>query len=43
VSLATATALAGRFMGERLLRAVDLIAGIGLVFFGGVLAYSVVT
>jgi putative LysE/RhtB family amino acid efflux pump len=42
VSLATATALAGRFMGERLLRAVDLVAGIGLVFFGGVLAYSVV-
>jgi putative LysE/RhtB family amino acid efflux pump len=43
VSLATATALVGRFMGERLLRAVDLVAGIGLVFFGGVLAYSVVT
>jgi putative LysE/RhtB family amino acid efflux pump len=42
VSLAAATALAGRFMGERLLRAVDLVAGIGLVFFGGVLAYSVV-
>jgi putative LysE/RhtB family amino acid efflux pump len=42
VSLAAATALAGQFMGERLLRAVDLVAGIGLVFFGGVLAYSVV-
>jgi putative LysE/RhtB family amino acid efflux pump len=42
VSLATATALVGRHMGERLLRAVDLVAGIGLVFFGGVLAYSVV-
>jgi putative LysE/RhtB family amino acid efflux pump len=43
VSLASATALAGRFMGERLLRAVDLVAGIGLIFFGAVLAYSVVT
>ena len=43
VSLATATALVGRFMGEQLLRAVDLVAGIGLVFFGCVLAYSVVT
>jgi putative LysE/RhtB family amino acid efflux pump len=43
VSLAAVTAFAGRYMGERLLRAVDLVAGIGLVFFGGVLAYSVVT
>jgi putative LysE/RhtB family amino acid efflux pump len=43
VSLATATALVGRFMGDRLLRAVDLVAGIGLVCFGVVLAYSVVT
>jgi putative LysE/RhtB family amino acid efflux pump len=42
VSLATATALVGRFIGERLLRAVDLVAGIGLVCFGVVLADSVV-
>jgi putative LysE/RhtB family amino acid efflux pump len=43
VSLAMATALAGRFMGERMLRAVDLVAGLGLVCFGVLLAYSVVT
>ena len=43
VSLAIGTVLVGRFMGERLLRVVDLVAGVGLVFFGGVLAYSVVT
>jgi putative LysE/RhtB family amino acid efflux pump len=41
--LATITALAGRAAGPRLLRAVDLVAGIGLICFGGVLAYSVVT
>ncbi len=38
--LATATAVARRAAGERLLRAVDLVAGIGLVLFGGALAYS---
>ena len=43
VMLATATALVGRFVGERFLRAVDLVAGSALIFFGGVLAYSVVT
>ena len=43
VVLATATALVGRFVGERFLRAVDLVAGSALIFFGGVLAYSVVT
>jgi putative LysE/RhtB family amino acid efflux pump len=43
VTLATATALVGRYVGERFLRAVDLVAGIALLFFGGVLAYSVVT
>jgi hypothetical protein len=37
------TALLGRAAGPRLLRAVDLVAGIGLVSFGCVLAYSVVT
>ena len=43
VTLATATALAGRHVGERFLRVVDLVAGVALLFFGGVLAYSVVT
>ncbi len=43
VTLATATALAGRYVGERFLRVVDLVAGIALLVFGGVLAYSVVT
>jgi putative LysE/RhtB family amino acid efflux pump len=43
VTLATATALVGRYVGARFLRAVDLVAGIALLFFGGVLAYSVVT
>jgi putative LysE/RhtB family amino acid efflux pump len=42
VALATATALVGRFVGDRFLRAVDLIAGVGLVCFGAALAYSVV-
>ena len=31
--------LAGRFVGDRLLRAVDGLAGIGLIGFGGLLAY----
>ena len=43
VTLATATALVGGYVGERFLRAVDLVAGIGLLCFGAVLAYSVVT
>jgi putative LysE/RhtB family amino acid efflux pump len=42
VSLAIAAALVGRFVGDRFLRAVDLVAGVGLVCFGVVLAYSVV-
>jgi putative LysE/RhtB family amino acid efflux pump len=41
--LAGTTALVGRAAGPRLLRAVDLVAGVGLICFGGVLAYSVVT
>jgi putative LysE/RhtB family amino acid efflux pump len=43
VTLAIAIALVGRYVGERFLRAVDLVAGIALLVFGGVLAYSVVT
>jgi putative LysE/RhtB family amino acid efflux pump len=43
VTLATATALVGRFVGERFLRLVDLVAGSALLVFGAVLAYSVVT
>ena len=41
--LAAVTAFVGRSAGPRLLRAVDLVAGIGLISFGAVLAYSVVT
>jgi putative LysE/RhtB family amino acid efflux pump len=40
--LAMATALLGRAAGPRLLRTVDLVAGVGLISFGCVLAYSVV-
>jgi putative LysE/RhtB family amino acid efflux pump len=40
--LATATALVGRAAGLQLLRAVDLVAGVGLISFGCVLGYSVV-
>ena len=43
VTLASGTALAGRAAGERLLRVVDLVAGIGLICFGAVLAYSVLS
>ena len=43
VTLASGTALAGRAAGERLLRVVDLVAGIGLICFGAVLAYSVIS
>jgi putative LysE/RhtB family amino acid efflux pump len=40
--LAMAAALLGRAAGPRLLRTVDLVAGVGLISFGCVLAYSVV-
>jgi hypothetical protein len=43
VTLASGTALVGRAAGERLLRVVDLVAGIGLICFGAVLAYSVLS
>jgi putative LysE/RhtB family amino acid efflux pump len=43
VTLATGTALIGRAAGERLLRVVDLVAGVGLIGFGVVLAYSVLS
>jgi putative LysE/RhtB family amino acid efflux pump len=43
VTLATGTALLGRVSGERLLRVVDLVAGIGLICFGAALAYSVLS
>ena len=43
VGLATGTAFVGRAAGERLLRVVDLVAGIGLIGFGVVLAFSVLT
>ena len=43
VTLATGTALVGRAAGERLLRVVDLVAGIGLIAFGAALAYGVLS
>jgi putative LysE/RhtB family amino acid efflux pump len=43
VTLASGTALVGRAAGERLLWVVDLVAGIGLICFGAVLAYSVLS
>jgi putative LysE/RhtB family amino acid efflux pump len=43
VTLASGTALVGRAAGERLLRVVDLVAGIGLICFGAALAYSVLS
>jgi putative LysE/RhtB family amino acid efflux pump len=43
VTLASGTALVGRAAGERLLRVVDLVASIGLICFGAVLAYSVLS
>ena len=43
VTLASGTALIGRAAGERLLRVVDLVAGIGLICFGAALAYSVLS
>ena len=41
VALATGTAVVGQFVGDRFLSVVDLVAGIGLVAFGVVLAASV--
>jgi putative LysE/RhtB family amino acid efflux pump len=43
VTLATGTALVGRAAGERSLRVVDLVAGIGLIGFGVALAYRVLS
>jgi hypothetical protein len=43
VALASGTALVGRAAGERLLRIVDLVAGVGLICFGAVLAYGVLS
>ena len=40
-ALATGTAVARRAIGQRAVRAADAIAGVGLVGFGGALAYSV--
>ena len=39
VALATGTAVVCQFVGDRALRAVDVIAGAGLLGFGGLLAY----
>ena len=41
-TLATGVAVARRTFGERMLRAADGIAGIGLIGFGGALAYSTI-
>ena len=38
VLLTGGVSLAGRFIGDRMLRAVDGVAGLGLVAFGGLLA-----
>ena len=38
--LATATAVARRALGRRVIRVADAVAGLGLLGFGGVLAYS---
>jgi putative LysE/RhtB family amino acid efflux pump len=38
----TAVALTRRRVGDRLVRAVDTVSGLGLVAFGGVLAYRTV-
>jgi putative LysE/RhtB family amino acid efflux pump len=43
VTLATGTALVGRAAGERLLRVVDLVAGVGLICFGAALAFRVLS
>jgi putative LysE/RhtB family amino acid efflux pump len=40
VALAAATAAAQRAAGERALRVADAVAGLGLVAFGGILAYG---
>jgi putative LysE/RhtB family amino acid efflux pump len=41
-ALATGVALVRRAVGERALRAADAVAGIGLIGFGGALAYSTI-
>ena len=38
--LASGTAVARRAMGERAMRVADGVAGLGLIAFGGVLAYD---
>jgi putative LysE/RhtB family amino acid efflux pump len=43
LALASGTALAGRAAGDRLLRVVDLVAGVGLICFGAILAFSVLS
>lgn len=40
VALATATAVARRRIGERAVRVADAVAGLGLIGFGGALAYT---
>jgi putative LysE/RhtB family amino acid efflux pump len=37
--LTTGVSVAGRWIGDRILRAVDILAGVGLIGFGGLLAY----
>jgi putative LysE/RhtB family amino acid efflux pump len=37
--LATGVSVARRWIGDRLLKAVDATAGAGLIAFGGILAY----
>ncbi len=39
VVLTSGVSIAGRFVGDRLLRTVDGLAGVGLIGFGGLLAY----
>ena len=39
VFLTSGVSIAGRFVGDRLLRTVDGLAGVGLIGFGGLLAY----
>jgi putative LysE/RhtB family amino acid efflux pump len=37
--LACIAAFAGRFMGDRVLRLVDVVSGVGMIGFGGLLAW----
>jgi hypothetical protein len=41
LAVAVAVALAGRWIGARLLRCIDVAVGAGLLAFGGVLGYRV--